>query len=125
MAENKADALEAAAATRAFKKHMAWLQEGPSNGIGRQHKLSRTATRWIPNRLAPVDDENVYDDVEGLTAEEQAQLMHAAPPADGPCSPMGSHREADEQRTAWGIHWGTGKEREKPQWPKELAALPP
>ena len=30
MASDKADALETAAATRAFKRHMAWLQDGPS-----------------------------------------------------------------------------------------------
>ena len=33
---------------------MSWLQEGPAGGLGRQHRMSRCATGWIPAKLGPV-----------------------------------------------------------------------
>ena len=74
MAERKADAMEAAASKRAFKRHAAWLQEGPAKGLGRQHKLSRTATGWIPNKSVTELPNGEEDDVDGLTAEDQAVI---------------------------------------------------
>ena len=44
MAERKVDGLEAVASQRAFARHAAWLQEGLAKGLGRHHKLSKTAT---------------------------------------------------------------------------------
>ena len=61
------------------------------------------------------------DDWNEMTIEEQAYSME--PSASGaPIAPMGSQREADEQREACGIQWATGQPREKPQWLAVVAA---
>ena len=49
IAAKTADRLEEEASRRAHLKLVKWMQEGPAAGLGRQHKMSRVATGWIPN----------------------------------------------------------------------------
>ena len=65
------------------------------------------------------------DDVDGLTAEDQAVITRCTADVKAPMSPMGAQREASEQRELWGEQWGTGKPRTEPNWPTTMAAQPP
>ena len=47
------------------------------------------------------------DGWEELSAVQQASMPTECDPTT-PVSPMGSQQEADEQRLAWGLQWGTG-----------------
>eukprot|EP00973_Karenia_brevis_P068016 9461997-Karenia_brevis.AAC.1 len=56
-----------------------WLSEGPSRGIGRQHRMSRTSVGWIASPVAShaegaAEGETLeqFDDVDGL-AESMLQ----------------------------------------------------
>ena len=88
-----------------------WLHKGLAVGLGRQHKLSRRATEWIPNNSVAEHPPNEEDGVQGLTVEEQALLMRCVSDQGTPTAPMGAQREADEQRELWGEQWDTGKPR--------------
>ena len=52
-----------------------WLQEGPARGLGRQHKISRVSSGWVPSRALAVsqvdaqdiDDQVCFDDIEGVS----------------------------------------------------------
>lgn len=121
-ADSKATAEEKAATARSFRRHVKWLQSDPANGLGRQHKMTRTAVGWIPSRQG-IDGET-YEDVgdhwSDVALAEQASLMTDCSKAAAN-TPMGAMGEADEQRTAWGVRWDSGKVRIEPQWPAVVA----
>ena len=79
--------------------------------------MSRTATGWIPSRSGK--DTAIGQEAED-DCEESPELELATTPTtligDSPPTPMGSQREADEQRMAWGQQWATGKVVEQPHW---------
>ena len=60
-----------------------WLHDGPCKGLGRQHRMARNATGWMPSKLAltaVVDDVVVgetADDTDGL-GEDTVQSVGAA-----------------------------------------------
>lgn len=68
-AEKEAEKLETEAATRAQANYTNWLKEGPGQGIGRQHKMSRVAGGWIPNRTSNEEEEHT-------TAEDGTDTLH-------------------------------------------------
>ena len=100
-----ADRLEEEASHRAHLKFVAWTQSGPAAGLRRQHKLSRVATGWIPNRLQAGTDGDGSGAGDGSDAEQcdddAARTAETIRDPTAPQSPMGSHREAAEQRGAW------------------------
>ena len=48
--------LESEINARSRAEWESWLGEGPAKGLSRQHKMSRTATGWIPSAEFQVDD---------------------------------------------------------------------
>ena len=97
----------------------AWLHDGPCKGLGRQHRLSRCATGWIPAKLAPaasVDDDTLglVDDVEGVVDGDVDALR---------CSdevPLGMQQAVDAEAAGWAKIWQQGV------WPTCLGeVLPP
>ena len=66
--ESTTAARRAEAASR--ERYKTWLKSGPAMGLGRQHRMSRTAVGWVPtkvdsSKLLVVDD---LDDTDGLSA---------------------------------------------------------
>ena len=50
VATKEADYADAKASRLATAKFTQWLQEGPAQGLKRQHLYSRVATGWIPSK---------------------------------------------------------------------------
>ena len=108
-----------------------WLTEGPSQGLGKQHRLTRTAQGWIPAKLAPTntledeefvdaDDGGCYSDIEGVT---EAEVASSDP--SSPVVPLNLQQATDAEAEAWGKVWQQGVAGKGPKWPKCLGeALP-
>lgn len=95
---------EAAATIRSVFNHRQWLQEGAAKGLGRQHKMSRTAAEWIPSRsggdtIVEGEDDDAWEDA-SIIQQAAAPTIQLEATAK---SPMGSQREVDEQRLVWGV----------------------
>lgn len=66
--DSRAEKEEAVASTRSIPNHRQWPKEGVENGLGRQHKMSRTANGWIPcqqgcDTADGGEDDEAWDDV--------------------------------------------------------------
>ncbi len=78
-----------------------YLNGGPALGVGRQHRMSRTAVGWIPtnvgsSKLLMVDD---LDDTDGLSAEDLAAILRHECSMQ---SPLDAQQEAEDQATGLG-----------------------
>ena len=101
---------------------VSWLHEGPAKGLGRQHRMSRIATGWIPARKARVelvdgeqdvdDDVQIVDDTEGVREDD---LFNAEVPS---LVPLGSQQTVDVEAEAWASIWRRGAVGTLPKWPK-------
>ena len=84
-----------------------YLNGGPALGLGRQHRMSRTAVGWISTKVGAskplvIDD---LDDVDGLSAEDMAAVLRYE------CSvrsPLDAQQEAEDQADKWGDIWAVG-----------------
>ena len=68
----QAAVLEDNAYKRSFADWLSWLQEGPANGLGRKHRMSKCALGWTPTKQA-VSVDNILSDLdstEGLSPEQ-------------------------------------------------------
>ena len=84
-----------------------YLNGGPALGLGRQHRMSRTAVGWIPtkvgsSKLLMVDD---LDDTDGLSAEDMVAVLRHECSLQ---SPLDAQQEAEEQAENWGGIWAVG-----------------
>ena len=99
-----------------------WLQEGPSAGLARQHRMSRTAAGWVPSVTAVSRESNSEscdlaleesDDVDVESAEEAALQGNVEVPLDG-------QQTADEEAAKWAREWQVGQDPPLPLWPATL-----
>ena len=77
VAEQELDIAARRAETASRTNYQDWLNGGPAQGLGRQHRMSRTAVGWVPTKVdrtktVAVDD---LDETDGLSAEELAEVM--------------------------------------------------
>jgi len=84
-----------------------YLNGGPALGLGRQHRMSRTAVGWIPtkvgsSKLLVIDD---LDDTDGLSAEDMAAVLRHDCSV---LSPLDAQQEAEDQADKWGGIWAVG-----------------
>ena len=87
-----------------------WLHEGPAAGLGRQHKLSRVATGWIPSRVGDIpedrdelgDPENEDEIANGLSAE---QLAEAITTQNANTTPLSAQQTVSLEAKEWGQQW--------------------
>ena len=105
-----AERAESQADNASTAQFLSWLHEGPATGPGRQHKLSRVATGWIPSRVgdeAEQDDAHIgwdHDDevMNGLSAEQVAEAI----PAQGAnTTPLTAQQTVDLEAKEWGTQW--------------------
>ena len=80
--------------------------------------MSRTANGWIPSRqgcdtAVDGEDDEAWGDV-SITQQAASPTQEVVGTAR---SPIGTQREVDEQRLAWGLQWDTGQPRKEPDWP--------
>ena len=105
VADHMRDKLAACAVERSRADWTSWLHEGPARGLGRQHKMSRTAQGWIPSAEHQVDASSAGDE-----EEVAAVLMHNGPCpwgkpihiTTGATCPNSLQQEADAEADQWG-----------------------
>ena len=98
-----------------------WLQEGPAQGLGRQHRMSRVVGGWIP---APVgcaalageaDDELTSDTLHGSEVNvDEWSVM-----------PLHSQQEVEQEARAWAEVWQASERPPAPLWPADLGMAMP
>ena len=101
----------AALAAEAFSN---WLQEGPMCGLKRQHQLSRTATGWIPTKVAQplANDFEPIDEVDGLSPEQLGSIRLAGQEE----APLTAQQIANDEKCKWGAEWAVGEQWSEPDW---------
>jgi len=124
VAEKEADHSDAKASRLATAKFTDWLQEGPAQGLKRQHLFSRVATGWIPSKTGhqPTTNLSELDDLEGLSPQQLQTALAPAPEAD---TPLGAQHLANAERADWAVQWATEMQHDPLDWPDETEPLPP
>ena len=100
VATKETERAEARAVAMVAKKFAEWIQEGPAQGLKRQHLLSRTASGWTPGRQGaePDADINEFGGLDGLNAQELKQSLQPSLCSD---SPLASQKSANAERGEW------------------------
>ena len=82
-----------------------WLQEGPARGLGRQHRMSRSAIAWTHSKIAKPPDLILsdMDVVDGLTTLEMEEVTHAC---EQLATPLNAQQPTDSEANGWGCVWG-------------------
>ncbi len=95
--------VEDAAGRLALAKWRSWLQEGPSKGLGRQHKYTRNAIGWTSTKVGPTEEPDIgdLDELDGLTAEELASIWRV----EELKSPLAAQQVAEAEMKSWGGQW--------------------
>ena len=93
---------------RAAADWHSWLREGPGQGLGRQHRISRVATGWVPT---PV--EMVAPDSAGH-AEELLQQRDTLP--------LHAQAQVDAEARKWAKEWACDEADQIPPivWPNSV-----
>jgi hypothetical protein len=119
-----AEAAERTASIHANQAFATWLQDGAAGGLKRQHLLTRTATGWIPTKVAS-EEANVGVEPEELDGLSPAQLDEVTRMPDGWATPLCAQQLANAERLAWGKEWAANEERIEPGWDGVDAEVPP
>jgi hypothetical protein len=126
VAAKEAEAADHHAAKMATEKFTNWINEGPANGLRRQHLFSRCATGWAPSKVGvqPDPELNDHDDLEGVSQEE---IIAAINPSTTSPTPLGAQMLANSERKDWCKQWASDAAPDVLHWPDdiELEQLPP
>ena len=119
----------AAAAEQSSLRHRraawsSWLHEGPSKGLGRQHRLSRCALGWIPSAAAAAEAETLstLDVTDGLSFR-LFETLAQQPSTE--VVPLNIQESANFEAAKWSIEWDEQGSYPVMQWPSDLGPLPP
>ena len=105
---------------------LSWLENGPSRGLGKQHRMSRTALGWLPSKLGPVaidfgdDAATPIDDVDGLDDRflDSCEVFMQAP--------LDRQQTVDAEAGEWASIWNVGCKQYPIKWPECMGtAMPP
>lgn len=120
----KAVEAETAAARSANAAFGAWMREGPSDGLRRQHRLSRSATGWVPAVVTKDLENGGFDEgeLDGLSPAQLAAVTMQPGPAS---SPIAAQQSANAERLRWGQEWAAGEPAQEPPWPPGPGPPPP
>ncbi len=99
-----------------------WIHGGPAQGLGRQHRFSRTPIGWAPARVASGVATAVDElDDEGVSERDlRLLIVPSGEPAQPLCAQLGVEAEADQ----WAGHWDAAPTPAAPKWPTDLGPLP-
>ena len=124
-----AEAAEAEADRASTARFLSWLHEGPAAGLGRQHKLPRVATGWIPSRTGEdPDDHNENNDQkeddEVANWLSSQQLAEAITAQDTSTTPLAAQQTVNLELKEWGGEWAADEVYEELRWPDEANSPP-
>jgi hypothetical protein len=112
---------------RANASWNSWITEGPSNSIGRLHRLSRVATGWVPSMVGIPEDRdeavslgttnwpNNEDECDGgphELSEEQVERAESIP--------LSGQTEVDRLGKEWGVEWDVDGISPALPWPADI-----
>ena len=104
---------------QAVASWQSWLDEGPAKGLRGQHRLSRTASAWIPSIVAEATDSitDKSDDVAGIDEERLKFVISNQHTA---AMPLSAQAEVGVEALRWSQEWQCDMEYDPPQWPSDL-----
>ena len=106
---------------------ISWVNDGPSAGIGRQHRMSRVAIGWVQSKTL-LDDYEEEDDTttrDSTTADTNSDLQWDKRQHDGGPVPMSLQQSVEDQADIWSGHWACNTTMPACEWPADLGPLPP
>ena len=118
-ARSTAEQHAAADQRRATASWLSWLQEGPSAGLARQHRMSRVASGWIPASVAPVPAETESEEDTGSIPFEEDYLGNEAM-AETLDEPLNGQHSVDSEAAKWSEEWQVGQSPPLLVWPAAL-----
>ena len=98
-----------------------WIRDGPSKGLGRQHRLSRVAGGWVPSEIATLErDGGDSDPGKAWDDGDEVQEDGRGTPIRGDISvPQSSQQAVDTQAAKWAKEWNVGAVVPPLNWPAE------
>ncbi len=123
-AVDNAERVEDGLARARMREWKRWLQGEQSRGLGRQHRFTRVAYGWAPDRSGSGSqrcDAERPGALEGNgscdagVANGRIRIQRGD---DG--APMGSQATAEQQADHWAAIWAEGKELPQPAWPSDM-----
>ena len=120
-----ADAAHAHDSNASRQAWHSWLHEGPANGLGRQHFMSRVATGWIPAKQCSVrdvidcqnggdEDDTILDDVNDISDHDIDGSLRSE------WVPLNAQQAVNQEAEAWADVWQQGVQGNMPRWPLQL-----
>ena len=106
---------------------ISWVNDGPSAGIGRQHRMSRVAIGWVRSKTLLDDHEDDDDNTRHVPteAETNAELQWDKRLRDESPVPMSLQQSVDDQADTWSGHWACDTVMPECEWPADMGPLPP
>ena len=105
-----------------------WIAEGPARGLSRQHKMSKTATGWIPTEKFLVDDIDEEVQVEAAETNLSWDNFQGVSPAACDVGVPGSvNQELQSQVYAWQGEWACRSDSAAmpaAEWPRDMGPPP-
>jgi hypothetical protein len=99
--------------------------QGPANGPGRQHFMSRVATRWIRAKrcmLKAIEDGQDGGDEEATILDDVHDISEHDIDGDV-CSewvPLNAQQAVEQEAVTWAEVWEQGVTGHQPRWPLQL-----
>ena len=126
MAIKQADEQERQAQKAHFMATMAWLQDGPANGLRRQHQFTKVKGGGVQPALVnagPRSPEEVAVE-DGLSPEQLKDVLR--PPDASMMRTASVQQETEVQVASWHCEWGSELTCvREPEWPADMGAMPP
>ena len=121
IASERAHTLERKAVADAARELSKWLREGPADGLGRQHRLSKTAQGWIPTPVAQQElvQLSAEDHVEECTPSQLADIQQRELSRLG-CLPLNVQQVANAEAAVWSKQWRVGETVDPLAWPDDM-----
>lgn len=120
VANNAARKVAAEDQRRVNNSWRSWLQEGPGQGIGRQHRFSRTSLGWVPTKVAVPHTDNDGD--AHCSIVDDCDLISAADLLDARTVELPFHAQqaVDAEANKWAFEWMVGSSSPLPICPTGL-----
>jgi hypothetical protein len=119
-----AELIEDGLARTRLREWRQWMEGGRTRGLGRQHRFTRVAYGWTPDKSGSGSQRHgtvPLDAMEGDGGHEagvgNGRVRVALGDDD---APMGSQATAEQQADHWAAIWAEGKMVPRPAWPSDM-----
>ena len=102
VATKAAEQAERQAYQAASRTWASWLIDGPCKGLGRQHRLSRTALGWTPTVVGTMGETRLSE-ADVLNGLDERHLQAIRRPQMDVYMPLNAQQVADQEAGAWAV----------------------